>query len=110
MQQYGVTHSFLFPTALKAMMKAFPKPRGRFSLKLQAMMSAGEAVGDAVFAYCRDELGITVNEMFGQTEINYVVGNCSERGKYGPHGRYWPARPALGQHGQSLSGPPGCGD
>ena len=39
-------------------------------------MSAGEAVGDAVFAYCRDALGVTVNEMFGQTEINYVVGNC----------------------------------
>ena len=34
-------------------------------------MSAGEAVGDAVFAYCRDALDVTVNEMFGQTEINY---------------------------------------
>jgi acyl-coenzyme A synthetase/AMP-(fatty) acid ligase len=41
------------------------------------MMSAGEAVGDAVFDYCRKQLGVTVNEMFGQTEINYIVGNCS---------------------------------
>jgi acetyl-CoA synthetase len=80
----GVTHTFLFPTALKAMMKAYPRPRAQFDLKLQAIMSAGEAVGDAVFAYCRDELGVVVNEMFGQTEINYVVGNCS---------RFWPARP-----------------
>ena len=39
-------------------------------------MSAGEAVGDAVFAWCRDALGVVVNEMFGQTEINYIVGNC----------------------------------
>ncbi|HZY19074.1 MAG TPA: AMP-binding protein [Ramlibacter sp.] len=77
MQEHGVTHTFLFPTALKAMMKAFPQPRRQFRLKLQAIMSAGEAVGDAVFAYCRDELGVVVNEMFGQTEINYVVGNCS---------------------------------
>jgi acyl-coenzyme A synthetase/AMP-(fatty) acid ligase len=23
------------------------------------------------------ELGVTVNEMFGQTEINYIVGNCA---------------------------------
>lgn len=84
MQQHGVTHSFLFPTALKAMMKAYPKPRQQFKLQLQAIMSAGEAVGDAVFAYCRDELGVVVNEMFGQTEINYVVGNCH---------RFWPARP-----------------
>ena len=83
MQQQGVTHTFLFPTALKAMMKAYPQPRKHFSLKLEGLMSAGEAVGDAVFDYCRDEMGVVVNEMFGQTEINYVVGNCS---------RFWPAR------------------
>jgi acetyl-CoA synthetase len=48
------------------------------------MMSAGEAVGDAVFGYCQAQMGVTVNEMFGQTEINYVVGNCA---------RLWPAKP-----------------
>jgi len=72
-----VTHSFLFPTALKAMMKAYPQPRKHFKLKLKGLMSAGEAVGDAVFDYCKNEMGVVVNEMFGQTEINYVVGNCS---------------------------------
>jgi acetyl-CoA synthetase len=77
MQRHRVTHTFLFPTALKAMMKAFPEPRGQFRLQLQAIMSAGEAVGDAVFAYGQQQLGVTINEMFGQTEINYVVGNCS---------------------------------
>ncbi len=83
MQTHGVTHSFLFPTALKAMMKAYPHPRQQFKLKIEGLMSAGEAVGDAVFDYCRDEMGVVVNEMFGQTEINYVVGNCN---------RFWPAR------------------
>ena len=48
MQQHGVTHSFLFPTALKAMMKAYPQPHKHFKLKLEGLMSAGEAVGDAV--------------------------------------------------------------
>jgi acetyl-CoA synthetase len=92
MQEHGVTHTFLFPTALKAMMKAFPRPRRQFTLQLQAIMSAGEAVGDAVFAYCREQLGVTVNEMFGQTEINYVVGNCAMNGDTA--GRLgWPARP-----------------
>ncbi len=78
LQQHRVTHTFLFPTALKAMMKAYPHPRKQFKLHLQACMSAGEAVGDAVFSYCHDELGVTVNEMFGQTEINYIVGNCDK--------------------------------
>jgi acetyl-CoA synthetase len=92
MQEHGVTHTFLFPTALKAMMKAYPEPRTKFSLRLQAVMSAGEAVGDAVFAYCRDQLGVTVNEMFGQTEMNYVVGNCAMNGARAG-GVGWPARP-----------------
>lgn len=92
MQEHGVTHTFLFPTALKAMMKAFPTPGKQFTLRLQAIMSAGEAVGDAVFAYCREQLGVTVNEMFGQTEINYVVGNCSMNGATAG-GLGWPARP-----------------
>ncbi|MEJ5990504.1 AMP-binding protein [Ramlibacter sp. PS3R-8] len=91
MQEHGVTHTFLFPTALKAMMKAYPRPREHFRLELQAIMSAGEAVGDAVFTYCRDHLGVVVNEMFGQTEINYVVGNCAMNGRT-DHGVGWPAR------------------
>ena len=93
MQAHGVTHAFLFPTALKAMMKAVPEPRTHYSLKLQAVMSAGEAVGDAVFNYCQQQMGVTVNEMFGQTEINYVVGNCS---------LLWPARP--GSMGRAYPG------
>ena len=83
MASHAVTHTFLFPTALKAMLKAYPEPRQHFKLKLQGLMSAGEAVGATVFDYCRDQLGVVVNEMFGQTEINYVVGNCSA---------LWPAR------------------
>jgi acetyl-CoA synthetase len=98
MQRFGVTHTFLFPTALKAMMKAYPGGSGRsvreqFGLQLQAIMSAGESVGDAVFAYCKDQLGVTVNEMFGQTEINYIVGNCSSA---------WPAKP--GSMGRAYPG------
>jgi len=94
LQRHRVTHSFLFPTALKAMMKTVPEPAGRYRLHLRAIMSAGEAVGDTVFAWCRDHLGVVVNEMFGQTEINYIVGNCTRtldaRGRPAPG---WPARP-----------------
>ena len=89
MGQCGVTHTFLFPTALKAMLKAFPGTRDRtvraqFGLQLQAIMSAGEAMGDAVFGYCEQQLGVTPNEMFGQTEVNYIVGNCAA---------LWPPKP-----------------
>lgn len=84
MEKYGVTNTFLFPTALKMMMKAHPAPRERFALRLRAIMSAGEAVGDAVFHWCESALGVTPNEMFGQSEMNYIVGNSAQQ---------WPAQP-----------------
>ena len=103
MARHGVTHTFLFPTALKAMMKAVPRPREQHALKLRAIMSAGEAVGDTVFAWCRDALGVVVNEMFGQTEINYIVGNCSQSvGTDGHAAPGWPARP--GSMGRAYPG------
>src|SRR5687768_15221689 len=84
LEKYGVRNSFLFPTALKLMMKAVPSPRSRFDLSLRSIMSAGESVGVTVIEWAREHLGVTINEMFGQTEINYVVGNCQSA---------WPAKP-----------------
>lgn len=84
LDKYKVTNTFLFPTALKMMMKAIPAPRDKYKLKLRAIMSAGEAVGDTVFHWCETALKVTPNEMFGQTEMNYIVGNSHEQ---------WPARP-----------------
>jgi acetyl-CoA synthetase len=65
-------------------MKAVPRPREKYALRLRAVMSAGESVGETVFNWAREHLGVTVNEMCGQTEINYVVGNSDEK---------WPAKP-----------------
>src|SRR6266571_3731510 len=84
LDKYAIRNSFLFPTALKLMMKAVPQPRKKFSLNLRSVMSAGESVGATVIEWARDHLGVTVNEMFGQTEINYVVGNCQAA---------WPVKP-----------------
>ena len=84
LEKYGIRNSFLFPTALKLMMKAVPQPRGKYDLNLRSIMSAGESVGVTVFEWAKEHLGVTINEMFGQTEINYVVGNCQSA---------WPAKP-----------------
>ena len=83
-EKYGIRNAFLFPTALKLMMKAVAEPQRRYQLNLRSIMSAGESVGATVIEWARGELGVTINEMFGQTEINYVVGNCQSA---------WPVKP-----------------
>jgi acetyl-CoA synthetase len=84
LEKYGVRNTFLFPTALKMMMKAVPKPREKYGVKLRTLMSGGEALSPAVFHWCREELGVTANEIFGQTEMNYIVGNSHT---------VWPVKP-----------------
>jgi acetyl-CoA synthetase len=83
LEKHKVTNSFLFPTALKQMMKAEPNPSSQYKLTLRAIMSAGESVGQTLFDWTQDALGVITNEMFGQTEVNYIVGNSAHR---------WPAK------------------
>ncbi len=92
-ERYQIRNSFLFPTALKLMMKAFPEPRAVFDVNFRSIMSAGEAVGTTVFEWARNALGVTINEMFGQTEMNYIVGNSHAA---------WPAKP--GSMGRAYPG------
>jgi acetyl-CoA synthetase len=77
MEKYGVRNAFVFPTALKMMLKEVPDPNRRFDLDLRSLMSGGEAVGEAVMQWASSKLGVTINEIFGQTEMNYVIGGCA---------------------------------
>jgi acetyl-CoA synthetase len=82
--KYPVRNAFLFPTALKLMMR-FASTRGAGDRpRLRSLMSGGEPVSPAVFHWAEEALGVTVNEIFGQTEMNYIVGNSHE---------LWPVRP-----------------
>src|SRR5581483_595805 len=113
MARYQVRNTFLFPTALKMIMKAVPRPRERYDVNLRSIMSAGEAVGTTVFEWTRDALGVTINEMFGQTEMNYIVGNSHTLWpvKPGSMGRPYPGHRivALDDEGRPV-GPGGTGE
>ncbi|MDJ0776761.1 MAG: acyl-CoA synthetase [Gammaproteobacteria bacterium] len=76
MGDYSVSNAFIPPTALK-MLRAVPDLRQNHDLRLRAIMSAGEQVGEELIHWGREALGVTINEMWGQTEFNYIVGNCS---------------------------------
>jgi acetyl-CoA synthetase len=81
----GVTHAFLAPTALK-MMAQVRSPRERFATRLQVLASGGESVAAEVLRWGEEELGATVNEFYGLTEVNHLIGSCSA---------LWPVRPGF---------------
>ncbi len=78
-----VRNAFIPPTALR-MMRAVPSPRGRHDIALRSVASGGELLGVEALEWGREALGVTINEFYGQTECNLVVGSCAQLGMLRP--------------------------
>ncbi|MER3556246.1 MAG: AMP-dependent synthetase, partial [Meiothermus sp.] len=72
MRRHRVTHTFLFPTALKLL-----RGLGKLSdpPRLESIHSGGEPLGGELQEWSRENFGLPVNEFYGQTEANLLVGN-----------------------------------
>jgi acetyl-CoA synthetase len=79
MESMKVRIAFIPPTALR-MLKSASGIAERFRLDLRAVCSAGEALGRETYDWARAELGLAVNEFYGQTECNLVLGSCASIG------------------------------
>ena len=75
MGKHRVTVSLLTPTMLRRMGQVHDPVR-RHGLHLRAVASGGESVGRETLDWADRTLGVRVNEVYGQTECNLVLGNC----------------------------------
>jgi acetyl-CoA synthetase len=75
--KYGIRNAFIPPTALK-MMRQVQDPRSRHAYSMRSIGSGGEALGEELLDWGKEVMGLTINEFYGQTEVNLVLGNCSE--------------------------------
>lgn len=73
---HEVRNAFLPPTALK-LMRQVKNPRDRWNFSLRSIFTGGEAMGAELMDWGRETFGFTINEGYGQTECNLVVGNCA---------------------------------
>jgi acetyl-CoA synthetase len=78
MAKYRVKNLMIVPTALRMMMHAVRRPRERYDLQLRSITAGGETLGEALGDWTREQLGVEINEQYGQTECDLVVGFCSE--------------------------------
>jgi acetyl-CoA synthetase len=74
MARHEVRNVFLPPTALRLLRQAGVAPLAA-GARLRSLASGGEKLGDDVIDWGRRAFGLTVNEFYGQTEANLVVGN-----------------------------------
>jgi acetyl-CoA synthetase len=90
MAEHNVRNVFLPPTALRLMRQA--KVRNS-AVSLRTIASGGESLGEEMFAWGEETFGLTINEFYGQTECNLVIGN---------NARLFPVRP--GSMGRAVVG------
>lgn len=79
--ELGVRNVFLPPTALRLLRQSGVSVS---RTQLPTVMSGGEALDAATLDWFRGQTGLTIAEIYGQTEANYLVGNCP---------RAYPVRP-----------------
>jgi acetyl-CoA synthetase len=74
---YGIRNAFMPPTALK-LMRQVKSPRSRHNYRMHSIGSGGETLGEELLDWGREVMGLTINEFYGQTECNLIVGCCAE--------------------------------
>ena len=75
MARERVRNTFLPPTALRMIRQAVPE--GPVLPRLRSVASGGEALGSETLEWGHTAFGLAINEFYGQTECNLVVGSCA---------------------------------
>jgi acetyl-CoA synthetase len=75
--KYGIRNAFMPPTALK-MMRQVKNPKDRYDYRMRTIGCGGETLGEELLDWGRQVMDLEINEFYGQTEVNLVVGNCCE--------------------------------
>ena len=78
MAKHHIRNTFLPPTALKLMRQVPAGTRNRYSFALRTISSAGETLGEELFAWGQSAVQVDINEFYGQTEFNLMVSNCAD--------------------------------
>jgi acetyl-CoA synthetase len=75
MAELGVRNAFMPVTALRMILQAGVPP----GVKLRSLVSGGEAMEPWLVEASQSAFGLHVNESYGQTEADFVIGQCGGR-------------------------------
>jgi acetyl-CoA synthetase len=75
--KHKVRNAFMPPTALK-LMRQVQDPKSRHNYRMRSIGSGGETLGEELLDWGKEVMGLTINEFYGQTECNLIVGCCAD--------------------------------
>ncbi|MDM8553445.1 AMP-binding protein [Desulfococcaceae bacterium HSG7] len=77
MEKYRVRNLMAVPTVLRMMMNAVPDPQACYKIDLRSVTAGGETLGEELSEWSKSALKAELNEQYGQTECDLVIGFCS---------------------------------
>lgn len=77
MGEHTIRNAFLTPTMFK-LLRPYRDLVDKHNVKLRSIISGSEAVGKELLEEMLDMFKATINEGFGQTEANVLMGNCAQ--------------------------------
>jgi acetyl-CoA synthetase len=75
--RHQVTHTLLLPTGLNRMAQVHDPREGRDLSRLRCIFTGGEPLPASTIAWIEGPLGTVVNEGYGMSEVNHIIGNCA---------------------------------
>lgn len=93
LRETGVSVGLFPPTALRALQHSGALTKQTMAdLRLRCLVTGAEAVEPELAAWARDDLGLSINNAFGQTEANALIGHSHALGDLDPKslGRPYP--------------------
>ena len=77
LDRHGVTKALMPPTALRMLMRV-EDPASRYDLAIETFASVGEPLTPEVVEWVDETFdAVSINDFYGQTELNLVVGNSA---------------------------------
>ena len=85
MRETGVSVGLFPPTALRALQRSGALTKQTMAdLRLRSLITGAEAVEPELAAWARNDLGLSINNAFGQTEANALIGHAHVLGDLDP--------------------------
>jgi acetyl-CoA synthetase len=76
MAKQGIRNAYIPPTALR-MLRSVANPKAKYGFPLRTVNTGGESLGAETFHWGQEQLGLTINESYGQTEVNLVLASSA---------------------------------
>jgi len=74
MEKYSVRNLMVVPTVMRIMMNDVKNAKDRYRVRLRSVTAGGETLGEELYRWSRETLGVELNEQYGQTECDLVIG------------------------------------